>query len=386
VGTRRAGAVAGAAFALLPIHPEAVTWVSGRSDLLCASGLLVALLAWMRCCAAGGGRRHLVLACLGLVFALGAKEMAACGVAFLATVSLGFFRASLRRQWPGLACFAALTAIYFLVRGQVLGGQGASALDGGQGLQSRLDPPAALHFALKAVEFTTAPWHMDFYGGAGRLVQVVPLAGWALLVLAGWAGAERGRLLRQAGPVLALFLLSTLPVANWARVNGMFMSSRYLYLPSIFACVGLGLLASRAGRWSSAGAGRRQALAVLLGLALILFPWSLQLVHVNRRWDAAGSLSRQMVESLRPPGGAGRLRVTDLRDNFHGAYVFRNAFDEAATLYTDWGAGTRLLEPAEWQAQRLRASPAAVRANVYQRWLSEEGRWTTDPFEILPSP
>lgn len=379
IGTRRAGAVAGAAFALLPIHPEAVTWVSGRSDLLCTGGLLVSILAWIRFCTPAGRARHLALACLALAFALGAKEMAAAGLPLLVLISLGFFRHSLRRQWPGLVCLATVSAAYVVVRWRVLGGLGGLSSGGGESVNDRIDLPAAAHFAAKAVQLTTAPLHWDFDGLSGELIGDLPLLGWALLAIAAWRSRDRPHLWRRGVPVLLLFLCSMAPIANWAGVNGVLIGSRYLYLPSVFSCIGLGLLASRSTDGSADSSGPRRDWSVLIGLALILPLWGFQLVRMNCRWDEAATLSRQMVDELRPPKHELALQVTDPLDNHHGAYVFRNGFALAASLYTDWGPDSRHISREDWQRARLRASPELIAGNVFQRWLPARERWSTAP-------
>lgn len=386
IGTRRAGAVAGAAFALLPIHPEAVTWVSGRSDLLCTAGLLTSILAWLRFCTSGGRTRHLAGACLALAFALGAKEMAFVGLPLLVLISLGFFRHSLRGQWVGWSCLAAVSAAYLMMRVHTLGGLGGLSGQDGGSLHAQLHLRAAAHFAAEALQLTAGPLHRDFGGVTGELIRDLPLAGWVLLTVASWKSRDRQVLWRRGLPLLLLFLVSLAPVAHWARVNALFCGSRYLYLPSVFSCIGLGLLASRTSEGRPERPARPSQRAILVGLALILPIWSFQLLHINRRWDEAATMSRQMVKVLLPPGRDLALRVTDPQDNHHGAYVFRNAFAPAAILYTAWGEGSLHISRRHWHQGRQRATRERLDGNVYQRWLSAEQRWSTAPLEARPGP
>lgn len=129
--------VAAAVFALHPIHVEAVTWLSGRFDLLvgfCALSSIASYLHWREFQA--GGRGWAALTVLWFGAALACKETALVIPAVLACVELLGRPGSARRAGPLASMAAALAAvalIYVAVRLALFGG-----------LFGRLPPPYGL--------------------------------------------------------------------------------------------------------------------------------------------------------------------------------------------------------------------------------------------------
>jgi len=113
--------VAGALFAVHPLHTEAVTWVSGRAELLAAGFGIAALhLAFSR---AGRGRARW-LAPLAILFAISSKESAATIPLVLVFLTVSFTpREERGRPSLGLlvACFVPIL-FYVVARRVVLGG------------------------------------------------------------------------------------------------------------------------------------------------------------------------------------------------------------------------------------------------------------------------
>jgi len=370
------GALAGIAFALAPIHPEAVTWISGRVDVLSTTGVLVALLAWVRFCREDGRRRHLAVAYVGLCFGLGAKEMA-CTLPVLAAV-LWFARAGgtgrpRRTRLLGLVTLGVLVLGYFWVRFLVLDGLGGVVVKEGAeagSLQARFDPMAALGFQVRALRLSLAPLHRNHHPGDWNLLRLLPLVGWALLVaLASKAGGAR-RTLKDIGVLAALFVVSTAPIAGWGYVSDQsFMSSRYLYLPSVFVAVLFGVLAS--------GALARPRVTAGAAL-LVLVPWTYQLFEVNGAWVRAAATSERLVMTLPSQADVKRLCVTGLPDNTGGAYVMRVGFEHAVELFADRTDRVAVVELHEWEAMRAELIPKGARPEVFQRWDRERG-WVLEP-------
>jgi hypothetical protein len=118
-----AATCAAVVFALLPIHPETVAWVTGRVDSMPAFFYLAAFLAYVRWRATGASR--LYLAALGLFFvALFSKQNTVTLPVALAgydvIVSAPGWRLSWARVRPWLP-FVVLTAAYLLLRYLVFG-------------------------------------------------------------------------------------------------------------------------------------------------------------------------------------------------------------------------------------------------------------------------
>lgn len=235
-------------FAVHPVQTEPVAWIAGRTDSLCALGLLVALLGLRR----SRYRRWsgLALLALGLVIALGAKE-AAVVFPVLAAIEVwawqpgpldaGAARRVLGRIWP----FIALSLLYFAVHRLLV--TASSPLP-------RLNAFNAVPLALEAWGRYAALllWPDDLTLGRAmvRVEQDVLLAhpgyvalGAALLLLvlgAAWR-------LRRAQPAAALgalaFGATLLPVSGIVWL-GYFISvsPRFLYIPLLGLALALAAL------------------------------------------------------------------------------------------------------------------------------------------------
>ena len=350
-----AGAVAGAAFAAFPNHPEAVTWVSGRFDVLSCTGVVVCLLAWTRWLCEGGRRRHLALGALGMLFACASKE-AGFALAFLVPgLTLGFFRPAPRRVRVGYASLLAVMVLWLLVRAVYIGGPGGMIDHQGENLTARIDPFHAARFLGAAALQGLLPTH-HFNSTAWEPPRFLPVVGGIVaLVVCARIGRLRSAL-RSVAPFLALFLLALTPVMNWATLGMNNESTRYLYIPTLFSCGAFGcVFAGFEARRGSAAIGAACLLATV-GV------WQWSLVLENSKWHEAANLAEKVVESFPPPVDPGELAeheirvfVTQLPDNYYGAYVFRNSFRLAAELFTAYGTDVRELRAVEdWEAARAR--------------------------------
>lgn len=214
---------AGAAllFGLVPASAESVAWISGRTDVFAALGVVLCLLADVR------GRRGLAAA--ALIAALLCKETAALApiMALALAWAAGQPLAEAVRQRWGLW---ALLAGYVAVRVAVLGDGGLSPAEGERsiGLGARL--VAMPHI----IGLLVAPWRARIeYGGglpATPLLQSAA-AGVALVGALAW-GAWRGRD-RLAWALLACGGLALLPSIAAALLRGV-LGDRFLYLPAAF--------------------------------------------------------------------------------------------------------------------------------------------------------
>jgi len=240
---RRLGAGSGVAlaasalFAVHPLHSEAVTWVSGRAELLAALGALAALRI-----ALAAGPLAVAGSTLAVFAALGAKESAASVPFALLYLRWGLRRAGPAQPRPAVAhvigAFVALS-VFGALRLHVLGDWGvpvpgtrANPL-GGTTLFERL--PTVLDVAGRALALLAWPHPLSIdysdpvlsrvYGASGYAV-LGAAASSALLALALW------RPTRPWGWGSGLALLSFFPASNLAVVIDTIMAERLLYLPS----------------------------------------------------------------------------------------------------------------------------------------------------------
>lgn len=290
------------AFALMPSHVEAVTWVSGRTDLLAAVGLLGALLVDGE--DRPGWQRHALVAALVLL-AVTSKELAVVTPVLALLINGG------RLSPARAASFAAPLLLWAAVRATLVA---VRPSDG--------PPETALEW------LATAPAAVELYV-RGLLGLSAPLAYRSLPPVQVW-----GRLGLWSGLTLLLSALAVglrwprtgrwllagglclLPALNIVRVAapvdmGFPVSDRFAYIPSLFWALGLGHLAGELTE------GRRK---LQLGLGAALLPlfafmgvvlWQAQAVWANDATFFAATNARnpgrplieiQMVEALRRDG------------------------------------------------------------------------------------
>jgi len=290
-GSRLAAICGGLVFAAHPVHTEAVTYVSGRADLLAAVGFLGAWLAhaWRP----ERGRRGLLLLSLTL-FALGllAKEMAATLPAVLMLFDLAGARragatvreawGAVRRRLPTYGAYFGVLALFLLLRGAVLGGLLPAAGDiplqanplRDLGLLERLDDATAVLGRELALLVWPHPLSIDYSFDALPVSAAAFAAengAWVALALSALLVGLVG-IFRPRGALLGaglLFFFGTLfPVSNLAFVIGTNLGERVLYLSSFTLSLVVGLGAAVAARRSREGAWVALALTVALTAVL----------------------------------------------------------------------------------------------------------------------
>ncbi len=367
-GHALSGTIAGAAFAVLPNHPEAVTWISGRFDVLATSGVLASLLAWTRYLGVDGKPWQLALAILAYVGALLSKEMALCAPLMYVGLALWYFRPLSRRAWWGLVALAAVTVVYLGMRFELLGGMGG--LPDEQGGSTHLHPSLGrlTHFAEHALASVVAPLNREVYPFPFHPLQIVPMLGMAVVLALcfrarGWKGGAR-----DLAPFALAFLASLLPLAGWARLYLDNQQSRFLYLPSAFSCATIGASCA----FLRAGASKRYARSAGLAVGIVIATWCVGLVLENQHWHRAASTTRRMIETFPPPvpGASGSVFVADLPDNYCGAYIFRNSFHRAAELFTAHGEGVLPVHSPADATPRKDELPSVV-----YRWSASDEQW-----------
>jgi len=315
LGLRLAGPfaalAAGVLFALHPLHAECVAWVSGRTDGLAASLVLVSTGFFLH--ARTGA------SCATYALALAAKEAAAPLPLALLVLDLALHRRARRalRVLP----HALVLGGYLLLRLAVLG----RLAPGKAGILEYVTEPA-----LRALVFSNVVTDLGLLVASVSpavfatpirltLAATLTVATAAAVLLALRSGARR-----TAG-IVGLTLLVTLilgsPILPVAVATGTLQNGRLLLVPSAAFAVGLGMVLARAGR-----AGRWLGLALAVLSAAALLP-------LVEDWRTAGrsadSIARQTLEAWRRDGGRLPILFVDPPDSYRGAYLFRNGLEEA---------------------------------------------------------
>ncbi|MCU0222536.1 MAG: tetratricopeptide repeat protein [Acidobacteria bacterium] len=251
----RAGFVAALLLAVHPAAVEAVAFVTARNNLLCAAGLLAALLAVRR-----RGALALAGALLLFALALSSKEPAVVLPPFLLGLALLARDPRLRATRLVLALFFGVLAAYLGLRALVLGtvAPGLAA----DGLAARAGLVVGSLF--ESLRILLLPLHLNAsYAPAAVAFSLPKLAA----TLAGLGGLAWGALARRSpDPVRAgslWLLLSLLPIANLVPIPSAPVAERYLYVPA------LGLAVLAAAGWRAAASRWGRTASVLAALLLV---------------------------------------------------------------------------------------------------------------------
>ena len=326
-------AATGAAAVLFLVHPshtEAVTWISGRADLLATFFCLSAL--WSYCAFVNArGIAYLVLA-LGLgAAALLAKESAICLPVLILIVGLYFSRG--RKVLADLGSFVVMLIAFILVRAAFLG-----SIVGGYGTGQHLNfkPGWIRDRLLEAVGRAILPavpatwsWFL-FKPLQSPLFILIALA--ILSALAGaivfrrrrYEAAERKRQNRLLLVLVGLFLSALLPVINLRLYLYQPLGERFLYLPTVFSCLLMGYLSIILIR-------NHTVWMALLICVLGFYSWRLYVA--NQLWRDAAQLTRSIKDDLTALSSQKHLTILNAPDNLRGVPVFHNGLPEALQFF-----------------------------------------------------
>jgi Flp pilus assembly protein TadD len=334
-GDRGWAFVAGAFFALHPIHSESVAWIAAVTDLELTFFYLLTFGLFLALARPGGGLSKPQLASMGATFllALLSKEQAMTLPA-LATVYEHFYRADRSETSPSqkLARYGVLWlegAAYLLLRVHFLGAL-APVKRFGQVTPWQLVLSA---FALVGQYIWKLVWPVGlcaFYAfhPSTSPLDVRVLAGLAvLLVLAAffsvcWRSRERD--VRFVSFAILWFLATLAPVLNAHWVGENVFAERYLYLPSVGIAWLVGLGATRLWARAAARPEQRRALA-LVGVAVGML-YAARIVIRDRDWNNEIVFYSRSLESEPQP----RLFL-----NLGFALVAQGRFDEAMAQYSE---------------------------------------------------
>ena len=332
VRTVRAGAAAAAALFLVhPSHTEAVNWISGRADLLATCFVLIAL--WQYLVYLDQARRplNLILALSAGLAALLAKESAIC-LPFLIVV-VGVYRSRGKKVVLEFGVFALVLLVFILVRaaalGAVVGGYGAAQhLNFGAGWIRDRVLEAFIRSALPALPYS---WSSFLHKPLQSPIFFVVVTGFCALLASAFIirarQYHRAQKRTQNGFVillLVLFLLSLLPAINLRLGLYESLGERFLYLPTVFACLLMSYVATVLVR------NPKIWLAVVI-VVLGFYSWRLH--ATNQLWRQASSLTKSLAEGLAVSASTSQLTIINAPDNLRGVPVFHNGLPEALRLF-----------------------------------------------------
>lgn len=284
-------------FLLLSCHSESVTWISGRTDLIAGAFGLGSILLFMRSS----------LWCIPLMLAaMGAKESALA----VPMVWLLLLFEPLKRSRKKLytAFFGiAISGAYLLFRAAASGDLSAELASSGAGISLLSALENVFRYSFRVF---IPPLPGFLRPVLERYPAILPLFGSAALACILFSLRKR-RGSRLFAALAVCFLVSLLPVIFMKVSLFDSRSERFLYIPGVFAVLAVVW-------WSSVVFSRRTSIAVLLCLSLLQ---GVFLYRSNRNWRRAGELCVEITAGGEEP-----------IDNYNGAYVFRNGYQEALLL------------------------------------------------------
>jgi len=297
LGLPSAVALAAAAlFATLPSHVEAVSWISGRTDLLCGVFALAALVIDAR----GGAPAGVALATL---LSVGSKEMAVAIPFATALRSVLVPRPGERRLRAAVPPLAAI-ALYAVMRFGVLGivPRAPAAAAAGR-------PALFWSWWSAFAEYARAlvwPLDLSIVSPVALVTSPASLSVVFGLVLFGLTAFAAWRL-RRRRPVaswgLACFLASLLPLVNFIVPVRAISSvafpwaERFLFVPSIFLTIAIvGAMKDRVRPWA------------LIAITVVAGLFGARTLARERVWSSQRSLFEAAVRE-HPEDGPARVNL-----------------------------------------------------------------------------
>lgn len=322
------GLSSGIIFLILPCHTEAVSWITGRNDLLLTlfSILTLSILdkyltlpRW----------HYLFFFIFAVAFSLLSKESA--GILPLLIFIWGVFASFagrdsslIKRMMLPLIIAIVLVMAFFVLRQSYL-----HHWIGGYGSQVHLNVSPGLIISNIIISpirciIPPAPSALSSLNAFRNLRIIIAILYFILLVLVFIISRKHTKSLFPALMGLCVFFyLSYAPSINLFLAFYSSYGERYLYFPSFFlscALVTLGYL------FLQRIIVRNTAFVLLIGFCIWGFHFT------NHSWFIAGRLSDKLLKEAIDLNKKDCLLVLNLPDNYRGAFIFHTGFPEAVSL------------------------------------------------------
>lgn len=291
--------IAAVLFAVHPVHTEAVSWVSGRAELLSAFFALLSILVFIKNRAS---KPYYILSIVLYFLGLLSKESAAVVPIILAAYILLFDapeRGRLKRAAYLVLPFMGVLLMFIVLKKVIIGSVGPQewdqALYGVDAYHRALAMGVAL-FEYVRLSFLPFGLRADyFFPPPASFLNIKVMFSAAMLVSAlilSRKAAERSKLALFAA---TWFFVTLLPVSNIVPA-GIVMSERALYMPSLGVCLLIGGALSYAGSLPGRAAGRR--LFTVLPAAVIVVLFAAGVSERNKVWHNMDTFIKAYVDVL----------------------------------------------------------------------------------------
>ncbi len=301
-------------FALFPLHPEAVSWITGRVDSVVTAFCLASTWCYLRW-RDTNSILYLIFSLLTFSCGLASKEMAVTIPVLVLFIDLLFKKRSFAS-----ATFWLVLVAYFILRkfalGTFIGGYDNSLLAEG-------NPFSFVLPFIRSMGELIVPINKDLFV-QGRVVALF----WSLLTVFLFLSTLRSisnqHVRLAAFFLLGWFFLALAPVYKLFNIASDLETSRLAYLASAPYCALLFLGISQ--RWQK----KIDRIRYLFAAVTLLFAGCL-LIGNNRSWQVSGEQTSAMLKSFdalsRQENVDAPTYIAGMPDNYHGAYMCRNAIE-----------------------------------------------------------
>ncbi len=318
-------------FLTYPFHNESVVWGVGRASLLAGFFGISALLASVS--NLGFGWR---LFWVNLFYFIGLTAYESIFLLPLIIILIAWSNKNPMKRlifWGGTMAFTLL--LHFIVRrlisGGIVGGyaEGMFLQDITQyvsnflRISGRLFLPPAENSTLLTILF------------------VIVLIGLAVLT---WIYIKKNKTSIPILLLVAFLLISLLVPLTFPVSTRTSESDRLLYFPSVFVCLFIAFLITeliQSKKW----------FYIISGLLLLYNIYFLE--KNNQNWRKASSISAKFLDTLKDQQPIKkRILIMNVPDEYNGAYIFRNGFEDALIIHNLDTARIKRLSRLKWEEHK----------------------------------
>ncbi len=311
----------GLLFLIMPCHTEAVSWISGRCDVIATFLFLLSFCSYLSY-KKYNKLQYLLASLLFFVLALFSKESVIIYPLVILSFELYSYIEKENKDYNLLRIlylpliYSLLVILYIPFRSLIIG-----RLVGGYGTNFHLNfkPPLVINnlflYTIRSFLFASPLFQTS--------IILISLG----IILIFIINLKRAILLTKVKILYFLitaFLVSLIPVINIGNWTGDTQGERFIYLPTIFSSIIIVFLFNFF---------LRNKKYFIFSSLCLLFICGISLYNVNRNWITAGEISKSILHSIKTMGKFNRLCIINLSDNIRGAYIYRNGIKEALYLF-----------------------------------------------------
>jgi len=282
-------------FALHPVQTEVVSWISGRSSVLCLFFYLGALIFYIRFLKESK-KAYLAVSAAFYAVSLFSKEMAISLPLLLIAYDFHFpDKATFRQRLYRYAPFVLLAAFYITARFLILNRVSQCAWWGGSPYRTFLSMAPVIIDYIKTLVF---PLQLRvFYILPIRTSIADPKVLGALCMLTGalFAMLPIFRRSRRVSFFICWFFITLVPVSNIVPLRAL-MAERFLYIPSIGFCVLVAILIRTIAAAKPAYLKRFARAAAAMAAALLVVMYGARTMARNEDWKSHMAITASLLK------------------------------------------------------------------------------------------